>query len=198
MGIKAVVEVIHEPPQEGNTDGLSLELPWEDEERVIAFAHAAGMNLVGTVFTDLSPTPEDKTKVIYKRHQGSFYLSSLEASFAAQIQLSHPNPSRSSPTGIYGSRIVTTILTGDDKGDVSVAAYQVSEQACAMLDADMIEPSVDPGTMRVKEEESGRYVPDVFYRFKNDYGLEVKQSAKPCFPVEYLLVNVSPSTLRRV
>ena len=61
----------------------------------------------------------------------------------------------------------------------------------------MIEPSVDPGIVRVKEEDrtagSARYVPDVFFRYKNEYGLEVKKSAKPAFPVEYLLVNVCVS-----
>lgn len=28
-------------------------------------------------------------------------------------------------------------------------------------------------------------------RFKNAYNLQVKQSAKPCFPIEYLLVNLT-------
>lgn len=59
----------------------------------------------------------------------------------------------------------------------------------------MIEASVDPGIVRVMEEDRGehsaRYVPDVFFRYKNEYGLDVQKSAKPCFPVEYLLVNVS-------
>ena len=63
-----------------------------------------------------------------------------------------------------------------------------------MIDADMIEASVDPGTVRVKDEDrtagSARYIPDVFFRYKNEYGLEVKKSAKPSFPVEYLMVNV--------
>jgi len=76
-----------------------------------------------------------------------------------------------------------------------VQAYQVSEQACAMVDADMIEASVEPGIIRVKDEDravdTARYVPDVFFRYKNEYGLEVKKSAKPCFPVEYLIVNVT-------
>jgi len=60
-----------------------------------------------------------------------------------------------------------------------------------MVDADIIEPSVEPGIVRVKEETTSRYVPDVFYRYKNEYGLEVQQTAKPSFPVEYLLVNIT-------
>lgn len=190
MGIKAVVEAIHEPPQEGDLDGLSLDLPWEDEERVVALAKRAGLVIVGNIFTDLTPSPEDKSKSICKRHPESFYLSSLESLFVARLQLSHPTATRSSPTGLFSSRHVTTVLSGTADGGIDVAAYQVSEQACAMIDADMIEPSVDPGTVRVKEEEDGRYIPDVFFRFKNEFGIEVKQSAKPCFPVEYLLVTV--------
>jgi nuclear protein localization family protein 4 len=42
-------------------------------------------------------------------------------------------------------------------------AFQASEQAVAMVRADMIEASVDPGTVRVKKEEKSRYIPDVFY-----------------------------------
>ena len=81
---------------------------------------------------------------------------------------------------------------------MDVAAYRASEQAVGMLHADMIEACVDPGMVRVNEESRGengvtaRYVPDVFFRYRNEYGIEVKKSAKPAFPVEYLLVNVRP------
>jgi nuclear protein localization family protein 4 len=191
MGIKAVVEAIHEPPQDGDLDGLSLELPWGDEERIVSLARQAGLSAVGIIFTDLTPEPNDKSKSVCKRHANSFFLSSLETLFAAQLQLDHPTSTRSSPTGKFSSRLVTAVLSGTPDGKIDVAAYQVSEQGCAMLDADMIEPSVEPGTVRVKEETEGRYIPDVFFRFKNEFGIEVKQSAKPCFPVEYLIVNVT-------
>ncbi|KAI0274867.1 polyubiquitin-tagged protein recognition complex Npl4 component [Gloeopeniophorella convolvens] len=199
MGVKAVVEAIHEPPQEGELDGLSLGLPWEDEPRIRALAASAStpLTIVGYVFTDLDPTPEDRTKNIYKRHPGSFFLSSLEVLFAAHLQAQHRAPSRSSPSGAFASRLVTAVLTATEDGAVDVAAYQVSEQAVGMLQADMIEASVDPGIVRVKEESRGedggaaRYVPDVFFRYRNEYGIEVKKSAKPAFPVEYLLVNVT-------
>ena len=196
MGIKAVVEAIYEPPQEGELDGLTVGIPWEEEPRIKELARNASkpLTVVGYVFTDLDPTPDDRTKSVYKRHGGSFFLSSLEAIFAATLQKANPTNSRSSPDGIFASRLVTAVLTGTEDGGIDVAAYQVSEQATAMVEADMIEASVDPGIVRVKEEDrshdSARYVPDVFFRFKNEYGLEVKKSAKPCFPVEYLLVNV--------
>ncbi|KAI6153385.1 NPL4 family-domain-containing protein [Pisolithus tinctorius] len=197
MGIKAVVEAIHEPSQEGELDGLTLGIPWEDEPRIRELAQSATipLTIVGYIFTDLEPTAEDRTKNVYKRHSQSFFMSSLETIFAATIQNANPTPSRSSATGYFGSRMVTAILSASEDGQVDISAYQVSEQACAMVDADMIEASVEPGIVRVKEEdrsnESARYVPDVFYRYKNEYGIDVKRSAKPCFPVEYLFVNVT-------
>ncbi|KAK1229814.1 nuclear protein localization protein 4 [Marasmius sp. AFHP31] len=197
MGIKAVVEAIQEPPQEGELDGLTLGLPWEDEPRVRSLAANAStpLTVVGYLFTDLVPTEEDRTKNVYKRHSQSFLMSSLEAIFAATMQSRYPTPTKSSPTGQFSSRLVTAILTATEDGHVDVSAYQVSEQAMAMVEADMIEASVDPGIVRLKEEDrtagSARYIPDVFFTYKNEYGLEVKKSAKPAFPVEYLIVNVT-------
>ncbi|KAL5535116.1 NPL4 [Sanghuangporus sanghuang] len=197
MGIKAVVEAIHEPPQEGELDGLTLGLPWEEEGAIRALASAANPSLtfVGYIFTDLDPQEDDRTKMVYKRHPYSYYLSSLEVIFAARLQLQNPTASRSSTAGKFSSRLVTAVATGTEEGGIDISAYQISEQACAMVDADMIEASVDPGIVRVKEEDrtagSARYIPDVFFRYKNEYGLDVQKSAKPCFPVEYLLINVT-------
>lgn len=202
MGVKAVVEAIHEPPQQGDVDGIQLGLPWEDEGKMESLAEMCGLKVVGMVFTDLTPDEEPEArkagKVLSKRHKDSHFLSSLEAIFAAKQASLRPNNSRFSASGKFSSKFVTCVITGDLQGDIGVEAYQISDQAMAMVDADMIEASVDPGVVRIKEDTSGdsdpskkRYIPDVFYTYKNQYKLEVKESAKPCFPTDYLLVSVS-------
>lgn len=201
MGVKAIVEAIHEPPQEGDLDGLRLGLPWEEQGKFENLVAMSGLKVVGMVFTDLTPD-EDREKaqvgkVQPKRHAESFFLSSLEAIFAAKQQMAHPNMSRFSDTGTFSSKFVTCVVTGDKSGDIRVEAYQVGDQAMAMVDADMIEPSVEPSVVRVKDDSSAssdpknkRYIPDVFYTEQNEYKLQVKKSAKPTFPTDYLLVSV--------
>jgi nuclear protein localization family protein 4 len=60
-----------------------------------------------------------------------------------------------------------------------------------MVQADMIQASTEPSSVFVKKETKDRYIPEVFYRSKNEYGIDVKESAKPAFPVDYLLVNIT-------
>jgi nuclear protein localization family protein 4 len=57
MGVKAIVEGIWEPKQEGEVDGLTVETPWGDEGRVseIAGWWEKGLGVVGMIFTDLTP-----------------------------------------------------------------------------------------------------------------------------------------------
>jgi nuclear protein localization family protein 4 len=57
MGVKAVVEAIWEPKQEGELDGLTVETPWEDEARVAEIAGWCddGLGVVGMIYTDLTP-----------------------------------------------------------------------------------------------------------------------------------------------
>jgi nuclear protein localization family protein 4 len=51
LGIKAVVEAIYEPPQENETDALTLSLPWPDEEMVEKVAAASGLVRVCTALS---------------------------------------------------------------------------------------------------------------------------------------------------
>ena len=190
MGIKAVVEAIHEIPQEGEIDGLNLGLPWDDDERINEMANDQGLQVLGMIFTDLNQ-PKDSASPLCKRHADSYFLSSLEMVFASKMQNLHKLSTKFSKSGKFQSRFITCVLSGTPEGGVDVSAYQVSDQAMALVEADIVEPSVEPNTVRLKESIPGRYVPDVFYRYKNEYNIDVKRNARPCFPVEYLLVNVS-------
>ncbi|ODO07176.1 nuclear protein localization protein 4 [Cryptococcus wingfieldii CBS 7118] len=193
MGIKVVVEAVWEPKQEGEVDGLTVETPWEDEARVAEVAKwcEKGLEVVGMVYTDLTPDPEDITKTVYKRHAQSYTASSLELLMSAAYQISHPLPTRQSPTGHFSSRFVTCCLTGDKEGGIDILAWQASEHAEAMVKAGIVEASVDPGVVRVRKPGEGEYVPEVFYSYKNEYGIQVKNPARPTFPVEYLYVNLT-------
>ena len=195
MGIKAVIEAIHEPPQAGEIDGIELGLPWDDETRITSLAAQCGMSIVGMIYTDLEVADPSHTDaslaglVACKRHADSFFLSGQEAIFAAQLQAQHKNACRWTESGSFNSKFVTCVLSGNPEGDIDVSAYQVSEQVMGMVDADMIEASVHPTTIRVKPNDESRYVPDVFFRYTNKYGIDIKENASPTFPVEYLLVT---------
>lgn len=58
MGIKAVVEAIHEVNQEGEVDGLTLSDNFGEEEGEVmkeAGECLKGLQVVGMVYTDLTP-----------------------------------------------------------------------------------------------------------------------------------------------
>lgn len=190
LGQKAVVEAIYEPPQINQADGLEL-LEWDDEANVDRVAGLCGLHKVGIIFTDLTDDGSGKGTVLPKRHVDSFFLSSLEASLSASFQTAYPNKTHWSASGVFGSKFVTAVVTGSVEGQIEIASYQMSEQGVAMFDAKIIEPSVDPNTILVCAEGSDAYIPEVFYSKINEYGRQVKENAKPAFPMEYLLITLT-------
>ena len=46
----------------------------------------------------------------------------------------------------------------------------------------------------VKPSDADLYVPEVYYTHKNEYGKEVKSSAAPSFPSDYLMVQLTATT----
>lgn len=191
LGIKAVVEAIYEPAQHGENDGLTLGLPWEEEDRIDAIAKACGLSKVGVIFTDLTDSGNGDGSVLCKRHKDSYFLSSLEVMFAAKLQSKYPNLSKFSDSGKYSSKFVTCVVSGNLQGEIDIASYQVSEGAEGLVKADILTGSTHPSFAYINETNEERYVPDIFYNKVNEYKLAVKVNAKPAFPVDYLLVTLT-------
>ncbi|KAH6590644.1 hypothetical protein BASA50_009235 [Batrachochytrium salamandrivorans] len=204
LGVKAVVSAIYEPLQEGGHDTIQLAVTPTDGDAhqqapsfihggasVDAVAASLGLVRVGIVYTDLTDDGSGKGTVVCKRHADSYFLSSAEIIFASQNQEKHPIATPFSATHDFGGRFVTCVISGNNEGGIDIFSYQVSNTCVAMVRDRIIEASVDPSLMRVVESTDKQYVPEVFYRYKNEYNFMVKLAAKPTFPVEYLLVTVT-------
>jgi Nuclear pore protein len=192
LGVKAVVEVIYEPPQAGEADGLTL-LPWENEQQVDQLAKELGLYKVGVTFTDLTDSGNNDGSVLCKRHKDSYFLTNLEILMTARNQLLHRNPTKFEQSGYYSSKFVTCVISGGLEGEIEPRSYQVSLSAEALVKADIITASTQPSKLYINSSNDTRYVPDVQYLELNEYGLEVKTNAKPTFPVDFLLVSLSDS-----
>lgn len=187
LGVKAVVRAIYEPPQSDANDGITLEE--FNQAPVLAAATALGIYPVGVIFTDLLDAGGGKA--VCRRHKDSYFLSLLEILLAAQLQNAHPNATPYSKSGTYSSKFVTVVVSGNSDQEIDMAAYQVSEGAEALVKADLVAGLTHPSMMWINEPSGTRYVPEVFYLRVNEYGLVVKENAKPAFPVEYLIVSLT-------
>eukprot|EP00842_Homolaphlyctis_polyrhiza_P004503 jgi/Hompol1/5053/HPOL_001877-RA len=191
LGVKAVVSAIYEPMQENRHDTIQLAVPDEGIASADAVAASLGLVRVGMIYTDLTDDGSGKSTVICKRHADSYFLSSAECIFASFNQAEHPMITKYSESRTFGSRFVTCVISGNTEGGIDIFSYQVSNMCVAMARDGIIEASTDPKLMRVCESTELQYVPEVFYKYKNEYNIMVKNAAKPTFPVEYLLVTIT-------
>ncbi|PVV03623.1 hypothetical protein BB560_001887 [Smittium megazygosporum] len=208
LGIEAVVQAIYEPVQTNMLDGIIVEIESEaflnEIKNVDTVAKACGLELVGIIFTDLTDDGTGQGKVEYKRHKDSYFLTGLECRLAAKFQSMYPNYSRWSQDGTFGSRLVTAIVSGNENSDIEISAWQISNTGVELENSNLVVSSSDPGFMMVRKPQSVsteknknkrdlslQYIPDILYKYKNEYNVSVLKSAKPFFPIEYLLVSLT-------
>lgn len=193
LGIRATVAAIYEPPQETSRERITL-LPDEKEALVDEIAHDLGLKKVGWIFTDLIAEDMQKGTVKHIRNIDTHFLSAQECITAGYFQNLHPNPCKFSPSGYFGSKFTTVCVTGDSRNQVHMEGYAVSAQCMSLVRDQCLIPTKDlPQLGYIKESSDKQYVPDVYYKEKDNYGNEVSKLARP-LPVEYLLVDVPVST----
>ncbi|EDV92839.1 nuclear protein localization protein 4 homolog isoform X1 [Drosophila grimshawi] len=193
LGIRAKVAAIYEPPQESSRDSINI-CPDEGADEVDAVAKALGLKKIGWIFTDL--ITEDASAGTVKQIRGieTHFLTAQECISAGELQNRHPNPCKYATNGTFGSKFVTICVTGDQTKQVHMEGYAVSAQCMALVRDNCLIPTKDaPELGYVRESTDKQYVPDVFYKEKDQYGNEVQRLARP-LPVEYLLVDVPAST----
>eukprot|EP00118_Oscarella_pearsei_P001929 m.8922 g.8922 ORF g.8922 m.8922 type:complete len:587 (+) comp20980_c0_seq1:21-1781(+) len=184
LGIKAVVSAIYEPPQESSSGSVEL-LEDGRTDSANEVAGYLGLKRIGWIFTDLEPQSTDKTLVKYKRHGESYFLTAEECIMAGDFQLHHPNSCRLAPSGFFGSKFVTVIVTGNEAGHIHFEGYQVSNQCASLVQDDYLVPTLDaPELGYIRESTSECYIPDVLYKEKEGYKV-----ARP-LPIEYLIIDI--------
>ncbi|KAK1135517.1 nuclear protein localization protein 4 [Melipona bicolor] len=169
LGIRAVVAAIYEPPQESTKNSIRL-LPDEKEAVVDELAHLLNLKRVGWIFTDLIADDIKKGTVKHVRNIESHFLSAQECIMAGYFQNKYPNPCRFSPNNYFGSKFVTVCVTGDEKNQIHMEGYQVSNQCMALVRDGCLVPTKDaPELGYVIESTDKQYVPDVFYKVSTFY-----------------------------
>jgi nuclear protein localization family protein 4 len=198
LGIKAVVVAIYEPAQDCSVDGFELLQGEELDKCALAMknlAEGCSLQPVGMIFTDLQDAGQKDGTVLCKRNASTYFVTGFEAVFTAHYQNAYPSPCKYSKTARFGSKWVSVIVSGDENGGISLFPYQVSNVCTAMVSAELVEATSDACLVSVAQEDSAkansRYIPQVFYNWKNEYGIMVQKSAEPTFPVDYLVVSLT-------
>merc|ERR1711990_937014 len=122
-----------------------------------------GIKRVGWIITDLVPDVDGKVKHV--RSADTHFVTAEEAIIAGRLQSKHPNPCRLAPTGYFGSKFVTVVVTGKDNGEIDFRGYQITNQGQSLAIDGTIVPTVDaPEFGYTRESTDTLYCPDVFYR----------------------------------
>ncbi|GMR36479.1 hypothetical protein PMAYCL1PPCAC_06674 [Pristionchus mayeri] len=191
LGIRAIVLAIYEPPQEANNKCIKLVDEGAEGAAVDKLCAWLDVRRVGWIFTDLFTANAFDGSVHCTRHAQSYLLSAEECITAGALQVKYPNPTQFCSDGVYGSKFVTVVASGDESEKVSFHGYQVSNQCMQLVEANLLCPTNHYELAYIRETplNEQHYIPDVQYTEKNEYGAEVRRVGRP-LPVEFLMVDV--------
>ena len=134
------VETIYKPSQSFQSDVLTLNDSDPDEEKeFLRISKELGLERVGWIVTDLVPDVDGKVNFNFRlnltdvqvketRNAKTHFVTAEEAIMAGRLQASHPNPCRLAPSGYFGSKFVTVVVTGKENGEIDFRGYQISNQ----------------------------------------------------------------------
>jgi nuclear protein localization family protein 4 len=186
-----------EPEQQSATDGAILSASAFDSsfDSVLKIAKEMGLECGVMCYTDMHSDPVDSKLVQCRRSKDSFFLSSAEIVFIAKQQLRFPFRV---PGGVFGSRFVCVVVSGDEQGQVGFRAYQLSNQCLSLVKGGLVAATTSPTLMSLTPTPnssstggSSSFVAQVFYKGKNEYGAVVTLSAQPFFPVDFFIVTLT-------
>jgi nuclear protein localization family protein 4 len=192
LGIQAVVSAIYEPPQESTSHSVEL-LEDINHSAMEELAAHLGLQPVGWIFTDLEPDGRGG-EVAYKRSIHTHLLTAEECILAADLQNKYPNPCKHSAAGYFGSKFTTLCISGNEKREVEIRGYQVSNQCMSLVRDNCLLPTLDAKELGyIKESSPQQYVPDVLYKARGEYGTDVMKEARP-LPLEYLIIELTTTS----
>eukprot|EP00753_Platysulcus_tardus_P007948 PLAT15538.9.p1 GENE.PLAT15538.9~~PLAT15538.9.p1 ORF type:complete len:566 (+),score=210.95 PLAT15538.9:88-1698(+) len=168
LGVKAVVEAIYEPPQEGTVERVTL-LADPHARYVERVAAACGLEPVGWIFTHL---PRD------------YMLGSDELRQMARLQLAHKKATD------RGARFVTMVLTQNELGEIAPRAFMASDQCMALERDGVLGDSDDPRFCVRRQPGKAEVLPDILRasakegtrsmeRFEPDFFIVEVNSGRP-------------------
>ena len=131
--MKAIVEAIYEPPQEVDNEAAEgfVQLDDPNEEKVEQIASMLGLTKVGWIFG-------------HAPREDGFVMNAAEVIMAAEFQLEAAG-------GLEETPFVTVKVTLGKDGNVSVEAFQVSQQCMAMVAEEVLQIDENPGFCKVNE-----------------------------------------------
>lgn len=123
LGIRARVAAIYEPPQESTRNSIKL-TPDERADEIDELAAKLGLRKVGWIFTDLIADNAALGTVKHIRGIDTHFLTAQECIMAGHLQNQHPNVSKHSSNGHFGSKFVTVCVTGEPLCDLVVIRFK--------------------------------------------------------------------------